>query len=341
MVVAEEKALQPEIQPGFRVGKLTVEEQTGVCEYGHTIWNCRCDCGNTIALRDTLLFNKFFNSCGCARGDNRKKDITGVRSGMVVALEPTEQKRRGVVLWNCRCDCGKEFTTEGYKISGGGIGSCGCTRSFRQIKDLTGKRFGRLTALRRLDKKIGTCYAWLCQCDCGKLTEVSTNALLKGGTKSCGCGKKEVLHKRAENITAQRFGRLVALEPTKERSSGSVVWKCQCDCGRETTVSYNCLVSGNTKSCGCLPKEHESPTIYMHYIDGTCVEALERKGLRSDNTSGYTGVMAHRGKWKAQITFKGKTYQLGTYTKIEDAAAARKKAEEEIFGEFLDWYYGQ
>lgn len=266
-------------------------------------------------------------------------DITGMRSGMVVALKPTEEKRRGATLWLCRCDCGKEFFTEGYKISGGVIKSCGCLRGRHRMKDITGQRFGRLTALRRLNKKIGTSYAWLCRCDCGRLTEVSANALLKGGTKSCGCKKTDALRRQTVNITGLHFGRLTALEPTDERSGGSVVWKCRCDCGKETMVSYNSLVSGNTKSCGCLSKEHESPGTYMHYIDGTCIEMLERKGLRSDNTSGYTGVVAYRGRWRAQITFKGKNYNLGTYDRIEDAASVRKEAEGQIFGEFLEWYY--
>lgn len=319
---------------GRRFGRLTVIEQKPDHQY-----LCRCDCGKTVTLKDTLLLKKFYTSCGCARGESRKRDITGWRSGKVVALEPTEEKRRGVVLWKCQCDCGKEFLTEGYKISGGIIESCGCERNLHKSKDLTNQRFGKLTAIRRLDKKIGTSYAWLCRCDCGNLTEVSTNALKKGGTRSCGCGKAEALKMRAKDITGQRFGRLVVLEPTGQRLGGSVVWRCRCDCGIELMASYNSLVSGNTKSCGCLSKEHVSPAAYMRYVDGTCVEMLERKGLRKDNTSGYTGVMAWRGKWKAQITFKGKGYYLGTYEKIEDAAAARKAAEEQIFGTFLDWYY--
>lgn len=273
------------------------------------------------------------------QGQGRKKDISGMRSGKVVALSPTEERRRGVILWKCRCDCGKIFSTEGYKVSGGKIQSCGCMRHQHQIKDLTGRRFGKLVALQRLNKKIRTNYAWLCQCDCGKLTEVSSNALLQGRTRSCGCAKTEALKKNAADITGKRFGRLEALAPTEQRIGGSVIWRCRCDCGKETMVSYNSLVSENTKSCGCLSREHESPVKYMHYIDGTCIEMLERKGLRRNNTSGYTGVMAYKGKWKAQITFKGKTYNLGVYAKIEEAALVRKAAEERIFGEFLDWYY--
>lgn len=62
------------------------------------------------------------------------------------------------------------------------------------FKDLTGKRFGRLTVL-RISKKVPSGkrlrYYWLCLCDCGNLKEVRTDGLTKGLTKSCGCLKKE------------------------------------------------------------------------------------------------------------------------------------------------------
>lgn len=54
------------------------------------------------------------------------------------------------------------------------------------------------------------------------------------------------------DISGQRFGSLVALEPTSERRGGKIVWRCRCDCGNETFVTAKDLKSGNTKSCGCL-----------------------------------------------------------------------------------------
>ena len=58
------------------------------------------------------------------------------------------------------------------------------------------------------------------------------------------------------DLTGQKFGRLIAIEKTDRRSGkGSIVWKCKCDCGKETFVSSSSLRSGNTQSCGCLNKE--------------------------------------------------------------------------------------
>ncbi len=55
-----------------------------------------------------------------------------------------------------------------------------------------------------------------------------------------------------KNLTGQRFGMLLAIEATKERKNGGVVWKCLCDCGKICYVtSGNLQVKNHIKSCGC------------------------------------------------------------------------------------------
>lgn len=67
--------------------------------------------------------------------------------------------------------------------------------------------------------------------------------------------------------------------------------------------------------------------------------ALDGK-LYTSNTSGIRGVRqdSSTGHWIAFITFKKKQYYLGTYTEKADAAKVRKKAEEVLYGEFLEYY---
>lgn len=123
-------------------------------------------------------------------GKRLERDIAGIRSGKVVAIAPTNEQRRNVYLWKCHCDCGKNFLVEPYKILSGRIQSCGCGRKSHNTKDLTNQQFGKLTAIQRLDEKIGSNYAWLCKCECGKMVKVSThNLLATPGTRSCGCGR--------------------------------------------------------------------------------------------------------------------------------------------------------
>lgn len=58
-----------------------------------------------------------------------------------------------------------------------------------------------------------------------------------------------------DDITGKRFGKLVALEPIKERSSnGSIKWKCVCDCGNITYPELGSLKQKHTTSCGCVKK---------------------------------------------------------------------------------------
>ena len=61
-----------------------------------------------------------------------------------------------------------------------------------KILDITGQRFGSLTALKKVKSRGGKTY-WLCQCDCGNQKEIQTSHLTSGATKSCGCQKKNPL----------------------------------------------------------------------------------------------------------------------------------------------------
>ena len=57
------------------------------------------------------------------------------------------------------------------------------------------------------------------------------------------------------NRKGQRFGRLVVVEEAGRNNLKKVMWRCLCDCGKETTVPSGCLVTGNTTSCGCFLQE--------------------------------------------------------------------------------------
>lgn len=56
--------------------------------------------------------------------------------------------------------------------------------------DLTGRRFGRLTAL-RYAVELGKPRRWICRCDCGQETIAFLSNLTREHTLSCGCLKKE------------------------------------------------------------------------------------------------------------------------------------------------------
>lgn len=115
--------------------------------------------------------------------------------------------------------------------------------------DLTNQRFGKLIALHKAPKK-DRYTRWICQCDCGKITEVRTDYLTSGHTVSCGCEK--TLHFSQNDLVGIRFGKLVVI---KNLTAGKKL--CKCDCGNTCQVlTYN-LTGGNTLSCGCLKSKGE------------------------------------------------------------------------------------
>lgn len=259
----------------------------------------------------------------------------GYRVGMLTAEKKTERRKNGYVVWKCRCDCGREVLLDSRKLQRGSIKDCGCVSVVSPgQRDITGERFGKLTAIRPTGERSGRGgLMWLCRCDCGKEVCASLNQLISGNKKSCGCLKNPPL----KDFAGKRFGRLT-VTGYAGKENGVHRWNCICDCGKETIVGQTSLQGGRTKSCGCL-----QASIYRENLklcDGTSIAMLKasKNGrLIKTNTSGYNGVYFHsrRGLWIAQITFKGKTKYLGAYEKPEEAAKARLKGEE-IYDEFLE-----
>lgn len=67
---------------------------------------------------------------------------------------------------------------------------------------------------------------------------------------------------RAAQLENEKFGRLKVISETEPRISPKGrrdrMWKCVCDCGNVVSVSASHLLSGHTKSCGCLQRERAS-----------------------------------------------------------------------------------
>lgn len=138
-------------------------------------------------------------------------------------------------------------------------------RKIRRV-NLTGQRFGRLTALKPVDVPTKAGSFWLCQCDCGNTTIASTANLKTGNTKSCGClahvRKTKTTHPitvvktrktgHIRDLTGQRFGRLVVIGYAGVDGSSHALYRCRCDCGNTVIKRGSSLKTKGVKSCGCL-----------------------------------------------------------------------------------------
>lgn len=88
---------------------------------------------------------------------------------------------------------------------------------------------------------------YVCQCDCGTIIPVAKTSLINNKSKSC-------IHCKGHSILGQKFGKLTVLYRIDNENNRGY-WHCKCDCGNECNVNTSNLISGHTRSCGCLHKE--------------------------------------------------------------------------------------
>ena len=71
----------------------------------------------------------------------------------------------------------------------------------------------------------------------------------------------------------QRFGRLTIIRYDHSDFRWRKHYLCKCDCGKEKVIQGSLVMSGNTKSCGCLSKEIKS-TLHKLPNDGGVINHL-------------------------------------------------------------------
>ena len=73
-------------------------------------------------------------------------------------------------------------------------------------KDLTGKKFGKLSVLAKTNNRAdGGSVVWLCKCDCGNIVEISSKKLVNGLAVSCGCYQKERQKYSMKKLHSKQF----------------------------------------------------------------------------------------------------------------------------------------
>lgn len=90
---------------------------------------CICDCGKEHVASMSNLVTGHSKSCGCFNDESRRgrtMDLTGTRSGMLVALRPEGDRKMVNCWWVCQCDCGNVSRHRGTSIRWGFATSCGC-----------------------------------------------------------------------------------------------------------------------------------------------------------------------------------------------------------------------
>lgn len=79
------------------------------------------------------------------------------------------------------------------------------------------------------------------------------------------------MRKLANDLTGKKFGKLEVIG-VHDTGSRKTYYVCQCDCGNIKVVRADALISGATKSCGCIKKEQDKINLsanHKHKMSGT------------------------------------------------------------------------
>lgn len=214
---------------------------------GERMWQCECLCSKHT-LKEVSAYSLTSGkslSCGQCNSTVKSKVNVGDHFGewTVIALEPKYK-----ALCECSCEAKTRKSINVYSLLNGTSTSCGKghDRNSWNVKDITGMKFGDLTA----EEYVGNGY-WKCRCNCGNTRIAKRSHLLDGRAHRC----LEHFDHGFEDLTGQIFGRL-----TVDEYAGDKKWWCTCGCGNKERklVRATNLKNGSTKSCGCLALEGSS-----------------------------------------------------------------------------------
>lgn len=178
-------------------GRLTVIS-TSLADCGEgsrqTFCMSECTCGEIVWGKAKALRSGNLKSCGCSRRAN--ESLRGRVFGGLVAVSKCVIKLKNNKTtegWFCECSCGEIIILARGSLVGGTSKSCGClSRSLLNREDLRGRVYGRLTAVVPYSVKGRGNTHWMCECSCGEHIIVEYHSLIRGGSKSCGCIKREI-----------------------------------------------------------------------------------------------------------------------------------------------------
>lgn len=207
----------------------------------------------------------------------------------------------------------------------------------REYPSLIGQKFGKLTVVEQVSSTPKGQRRWLCKCDCGGEHIATTNNLNSGKTTNCGC-------KKSPDLTGKVYGRLTVIGRSDKRNSRGArttpMWECRCECGNIVYKATDTLTNPDESMCQeCHNRlAPEKARQCAGFVGGTQISKIKNMNPATASSTGVRGVYFEKrtGRYRARLKFKGKILNFGSYRTIEEATAARKTAEQEYFGAFLE-----
>lgn len=349
---------------GEKFGKLTVLEQVEdyVSKKGQheAQWLCLCECGNTTIVNGANLKNGHIRSCGCIKAS--RENLIGQQFGKLTVIEQAEDyiysNGNHQSRWVCLCECGNIITTYGNALKSGRTKSCGCSTK----ENLVGKVFGKLTVIAQVEKpdaRSNICRYWLCQCECGKQSIVSTADLTSNHVMSCGC-------LRNENASRSLIGRNIASagmgkknKRTQFHVEGEYAYGFTSNTQKKFYIDLDDVelaskYTWHENDQGYIMSRIDNSLVRLHRLLTNCPDDMDvdhRNHNTYDNRKSNLRVVTHsqnsmnrnakgvcydksHDRYIAYLTVDYEQKLFEYFRNESEALEARKAAEEKYFGEF-------
>lgn len=307
---------------------------------GRIYWWVQCECGRIEKIRND---NKKLQCNICAKINKSKSlkgkkiiNLSNQKFGKLTAIYPTDKRKYGNVVWHCKCECGNECDIKSSNLINGITQSCGCLRKENAknmgkntFKDLSGQKFGDLTAIKPTSKRQGSNIIWECLCSCGNIHYVSSNDLLKGAVKSCGCQQYNRKNTIIEMV-GKRFGKLIVISEAGKNIDGSYNYLCKCDCGNQKIINGVSLRKGITTSCGCIQYSIGEKNI-KNILDINNINYIKEYKIKELNYKRFDFAIVENNIPIRFIEFDGRQHYescLGEWEKTIDLKTRQKRDKE-------------
>lgn len=222
--------------------------------------------------------------------------------------------------------------------------------------DLRGEIFGNLKVIEPGNGKIYGSYrytTWVCQCQCGRKIEVTTNNLRSGNTKSCGCTKDRARKTNPYQIINGYVQ--VTLSDSQTMLCDIDIWEKVKD--MRWTVNRQGYVQtttreGREKSRAVLFHSFVLKCDNTHVIDHINRNKLDNRkcnlrlatraensinSLSTHSSTGARGVYVDKRKKRKYIAYlstNGKNHRIGSFFTLAEAKEARENAVVKKYGEY-------
>lgn len=243
-----------------------------------------------------------------------KKDIIGKKFGKLTVLSELP-KTKSYPQFECQCEC-ENIIVRPWNTFVKAKEQCFPNCRKPKFEDISGQKFGRLTAIKCLGTNEAKQTLWECQCECGNTIVAHKQNLKNGHTKSCGCYNKDIASERAKTHG-------------ESRSRIYIIWHDMLlRCYSTKHASYNLYGGRGITVCAEWKDSYETFRDWAYNNGYSESLSIDRKDVNGNYcpencrwSDGY--VQANNTRRNRMFTINGRTDTLANWCRKYNAPYAR------------------